>query len=107
DEAAGAAVDRQRRFIAEFDGLDLPRSTCVARPCWVQAGCPLRLWSTMACRNQRRPPAAAQSRPSRCRLARAPSMTGPPDLVIWCEIRRPNAPVSPSNPRFERLKDGL
>ena len=37
DEAAVAAVDRQRRFVAEIDGLGSPRSICAARPCLVQA----------------------------------------------------------------------
>ena len=52
DEAAGAAVDRQRRLIAELDGLGPPRSICAACPRLVQAGRPLRLRSKAACRDQ-------------------------------------------------------
>ncbi len=55
DKAAAAAIDRQRRFVAELDGLGSPRSICAARPCLVQARRPLRRRSKMACRNQIRP----------------------------------------------------
>ena len=61
DEAARAAVDRQRRLIAELDGVGLSRSNCAARPCLVQARRPLRLGSKEACRNQ--------TCPRRCRQA--------------------------------------
>ena len=62
DVGASAAVDRQRRLVAELDGVGMPRSICAARPCMVQARRPLRLAiEGMACRNQISPSCRRQA----------------------------------------------
>src|SRR6185312_11892066 len=48
DEAGGAAVDRQRRLVAEFESLGRPGSMGAAQPCMLQPAVPLRARSPVA-----------------------------------------------------------
>ena len=108
DEAAGAAVDRQRRLVAELDGLGLPRSIAPRDREWLQARRPLRLRSKMARPQPQQPTRRGrplESRPDTMPVGPWPVNDGPRtgDLRLTAAADRP--PLRIPSLEFEAKDD--